>query len=512
VTDSRIKIDTSQPTAPRPRRRLLRWLILIVGLFYLASVLALFPAFMKRKFAPEQVKQPAATTTNDTIRSDPVDDSTLQWVSPTSGEPISLDFVPSGTQALLNLRPAQLLAHSEGEKVLAAIGPWGAQAIVTIERWTGLRLSEIDLLLVALYRNDDTWQCTLRITLVEPWTQSKLKQLVEGNSQTGRIVFTPTTGEGKVVVSCPASVSEELLENGDQPAVLTRDLARLLPSTDSDRTATLLMRAKFLDGAGGELLLDGGERLRTAFREIVPPDAAAIIVSLDWRDHFFSELVATTIQNSPVHRFNSSLHDSLDHAGAGMTGYFREHPPQDYDAALTARFPAMLDALAAYTRTTEADGIALARCYLPVQAGHNLLLTSRLRLSVPEAPNIEPTIRTLAEKLAASTTLSFSKETLENSLKTLSEQLEIEVLIVGRELQLEGITKNQTLAVDLRDRPAAEILVELLRRANPDKEATSAADPRQKLVYVIQDGRIVVTTRSAAVRDGLELPKVFGEP
>jgi hypothetical protein len=54
--------------------------------------------------------------------------------------------------------------------------------------------------------------------------------------------------------------------------------------------------------------------------------------------------------------------------------------------------------------------------------------------------------------------------------------------------------------------------VELLRRANPDKEATGPADPRQKLVYVIQEGRIVVTTRSAAVRDGLELPKVFGEP
>jgi hypothetical protein len=267
-----------------------------------------------------------------------------------------------------------------------------------------------------------------------------------------------------------------------------------------------------LDGAGGELLLDGGERLRTAFREIVPRDAAAVAVSLDWRDHFYGELVATTVQNSPAHRFNASLHGRLDHAGTGMTRFLREHPPQNYDAALAARFPAMLDALAAHTRTSEADGIAIARCYLPVQAGHNLLLAGRLRLSAPEAPNIEPTILTLAEKLAASTTLSFSKETLENALKTLAEQAKIDISIAGRELQLEGITKNQTLAVDLRDRPAAEILVELLRRANPDKEATGPADPRQKLVYVIQAGRIVVTTRSAAARDGLELPKVFGEP
>jgi hypothetical protein len=511
VNDARIKIDTSQPAAPQPRRRLLRWLILVVGLFYLASVLALFPAFLKRKFAPEQVERPVVPSA-EVVGTTPLDETTLQWVSPTSGEPISLEFVPAGTQTLLHLRPAQLLAHPEGEKVLAALGPWGAQSIVTVERWSGLKLDDIDALLVALQRADDSWQCTLRITLVEPWTQSKLKQLAEERSQTGRVVFSPTTGEGKVVVSCPASVAEELLENGDQPAALTRDLTRLLPLTDSDRTAALLMPAKFMDGAGGELLLDGGERLRTAFREIVPRDAAAVAVSLDWREHFFCELVATTVQNSPAHRFNASLHRSLDHAGTGMTSFLREHPPQDYDAALAARFPAMLDALAAHTRTSESDGIVIARAYLPIQAGHNLLLAGRLRLSVPEAPTSEPGPLTLAEKLAASTTFSFSKETLENALKTLSEQLEIEVLIAGRELQLEGITKNQTLAVDLRDRPAVEILVELLRRANPDKEATGPADPRQKLVYVIQEGRIVVTTRSAAVRDGLELPKVFGEP
>jgi hypothetical protein len=512
VNDARIKIDTVQPPAPRPRRRLLRWLILIVGLFYLASVLALFPAFLKRKFAPEAVEKPPTKSSQEMNVDPPVDEATLQWASPTSGPPISLEFVPAGTQALLHLRPAQLLAHPEGEKALAALGPWGAQAIVTIECWTGLKLSEIDALLVALHRGDDAWQCTLQITLIKPWTQSKLKQQAEGNSQTGRVVFSPTPGDGKVVVSCPASVAEELLQNGDQPAALTRDLARLLPFTDSDRTATLLMPAKFMDGAGGELLLDGGERLRTTFREIVPRDAATVAMSLDWRDHFFGELVATTVQNSPAHRFNASLHGRLDYAGTGMTRFLREHPPQDYDAALAARFPAMLDALATHTRTSEVDGIAIARCYLPVQAGHNLLLTGRLRLSTTEAPTTEPGFLTLAQKLATPTTLAFSKETLENALKTLSQQLEIEVLIAGRELQLEGITKNQTLAVDLRDRPAAEILVELLRRANPDKEATGPADPRQKLVYVIQDGRIVVTTRAAAARDGLELPKVFGEP
>ena len=48
------------------------------------------------------------------------------------------------------------------------------------------------------------------------------------------------------------------------------------------------------------------------------------------------------------------------------------------------------------------------------------------------------------------------------------------------------MTQNQTLALELRDKPAGEILVEILRRANPDRTATGPADPRQKLVYVVE--------------------------
>jgi hypothetical protein len=495
----------------KPRRQLLHWLILVVGLFCLASVLALFPAFVKREFAPEQTEQPV-TASEVENKSDALgDESILQWISPTSGQPISLEFVPSGTQALLHLKLAELFSHSEAEKILAALGPWGVQATETVEKWTGLKLIDIDSLLVALHRENDNWQYTLRITLVKPWTQSKLKQF-EGSSQTGRVVFSPATGGGKVIVSCPDSVAEELLQNGNEPVVLTRDLTRLLHFTDSDRSVTLLMPAKFLDGTGGELLLDGGERLRTAFHAIVPDSAAGVLVSLDWREYFFAELIATTVQNSPAHRFNSELRRRLNNAGPQMSVSLSDHPPANYDAALAARFPAMLDALADYTRTSETDGIAIARCYLPIHAGHNLLLSGGLRLSATEASATGLVSRTLADKLAMPTTLVFSKETLENALKTLSEQLEIEIQIAGRELQLEGITKNQTLAVELRNQPVAEILVELLLRANPDREAAGPADPRQKLVYVIQDGRIVVTTRSAAARDGLELPKEFGGP
>ena len=84
-------------------------------------------------------------------------------------------------------------------------------------------------------------------------------------------------------------------------------------------------------------------------------------------------------------------------------------------------------------------------------------------------------------------------------------------------LAAEGITQNQTLELELRDAPAADVLVAILRQANPDRAAENAADPRQKLVYVVEGagdgpGRIIVTTRAAAAAGSRPLPAVFVGP
>jgi hypothetical protein len=81
-------------------------------------------------------------------------------------------------------------------------------------------------------------------------------------------------------------------------------------------------------------------------------------------------------------------------------------------------------------------------------------------------------------------------------------------------LQADGITKNQQFGIDVENKPAEEILIEVLRLANPDKTAISASDEKQKLVYVMERGKdggeqIVVTTRAAAMARGDELPAAF---
>jgi hypothetical protein len=111
--------------------------------------------------------------------------------------------------------------------------------------------------------------------------------------------------------------------------------------------------------------------------------------------------------------------------------------------------------------------------------------------------------------------LRFARDTLEAALEQLGKDLGVAIEIQGPDLQAEGITKNQSFGIDLADRPAEEILVEILRLANPDKTATSAKDAKQKLVYVVDQAepggaeKVIVTTRAAAAARGEQLPEAF---
>jgi hypothetical protein len=93
-----------------------------------------------------------------------------------------------------------------------------------------------------------------------------------------------------------------------------------------------------------------------------------------------------------------------------------------------------------------------------------------------------------------------------------------EIRLEGRDLQLDGITRNQQIRnLQLIDLTVGEILTAIVMRANP-VPANSPDDPAQKLVWVVDPAaarpqlRILITTRSAAERQRLALPDAFRRP
>ena len=470
-----------------------------------------------------------------------VDDSAgqLLWSPPTNGPPISLAYIPAGAQCLIHLRPAAIANHPEGERALAALGPWGKGVVDQLQTITGGDVTAIASLLVAFTVNDaNQLEATLRVEFATPIDETALakrfpvakqadQEEVQARTLDGRTYFLVTEPTPALIIA-PTALTAELVESAGEAPPLVRDVEALVEHTDAERDATFIVAPKFLQASGNELLAADAAPLHDALRWLLGDESTAIALSVDWGDDFFAELRATPALNVPARRLATKLRERINHMPAEVEELVLTDSWHPYGRKIIARLPGMLRTLARYTRAGDEDRQAIVRAYLPAIAGHNLLMAGELLLTQPHGDDnggeVTNTVEspaapaTVAGRLAAKTSLSFTKESLEQAVALLGEDIGVEIVIAGGDLQLDGITKNQSLGLDLRDRQAGEILVEILLRANPDRQATGPADPRQKLVYDVEPTttgaaeRIIVTTRTAAEKRGDRLPEPFRLP
>ncbi len=258
--------------------------------------------------------------------------------------------------------------------------------------------------------------------------------------------------------------------------------------------------------------------LRRPLEWFLGNNVGAAALSMNWDENFFIELVALPTLDSSPERMSDELAARVDELPDLVENYVLGLDSSPYSRRVVARLPEMVRRLAAYTRHGYDKDAAVLRCYLPAAAGHNLLMGAELALAEGQGRG-EPADVARSLKRARRhrslrgfrrmTSLRFAREELEAALDMLAQDVGVTITIRGRDLQLEGITRNQLFGINMTDRSAEEILVEILRRANPDKLATGPADPRQKLVYVVGPEAIFITTRAAAAERGEKLPAVF---
>ena len=108
-------------------------------------------------------------------------------MSPTDGPPLDLAYLPPGVEIVLALRPAELMAHPEGKKVVAALGPLGESAIDAVQQSAGMKFRDMERLLVGWQvTRDGEWVPTMVVRLespIEPRGESFLPEADEGTWQ-----------------------------------------------------------------------------------------------------------------------------------------------------------------------------------------------------------------------------------------------------------------------------------------------------------------------------------------
>ncbi len=465
------------------------------------------------------------------------DDSPPLWASPTDGRPLNLGYLAPGAQLIAVLRPAALLEHPEAEKIRAALGPAGQQGIESIEQAAIARLKSMDQLIIGgQVTSAGNWLVTYVVRTKKTITREALvARLTDATekSEDGhtywlaneRAYYLPSTGDGKTLVIAPTDAIADIIDLAGNPPPLRRDIERLLDHTDADRQVTIIVAPNSLFSEGQSLFTGELERLRGPLFWFLGDELSGAALSMNWGDDFFLELIATPKLETTPEKASRIFVKRCSEIPGKLQQYVSSLNAQPYGREIVSRFPAMMRKLAAFTRSGFETDHAVLRCFLPVTAGHNLLMGAELTLAEPPGsgaqvasasgtPAAATNAASLAERMAKVTSLRFAKDTLEAALEQLSQDVGVPIVIRGPDLQAEGITKNQSFGIDVSNKPAEEILVQILRLANPDKAATGPDDSRQKLVYIVEKTadkteQIVVTTRTKAKDRHNELPPAF---
>jgi hypothetical protein len=184
------------------------------------------------------------------------------------------------------------------------------------------------------------------------------------------------------------------------------------------------------------------------------------------------------------------------------------------------------------TRFGISDGATVANTYLPPQAVPQVTLAALLAMNTPpgSATSVAAATQatqplTVQEMLERKMSVSFDQESLEDAIAAIVGAFQLslppgstmpEVRIMGGDLQLMGITRNQAVRNFSKSKlPLRQVLTDLVVGANQDKSATGPKDPKQALIWVVADDpmnrgqtAILVTTRQAA-ENKYDLPVEF---
>ena len=199
------------------------------------------------------------------------------WASPTVGQAARSGVSAPGADVIVALRPADLLRHPEGERLLdprtsGELGTWIGERLPAL---VGAPLEGVDQVLigfspVAVGPPQMSLVAELKTAPVEAelltaWGNPQAKES-EGKKyfQQGETAYyIPAAGAGRKIVIAPATLMvEEILPAGADPPALRREMEILLRASDEDRLVTLLAAPSLLMTGGAEWFPGSAARAR----------------------------------------------------------------------------------------------------------------------------------------------------------------------------------------------------------------------------------------------------------
>ncbi len=478
------------------------------------------------------------------------DDGKALWASPTNGQPVELRCVPPEGQVFIIVRPAAMLASEEGARVLSALGPTLAGERVAWEKASGCKLEEIEQLHITLHNNESQFpRVSYVIKTVQPLSKLELlarwgdpEVVKEGdeafyNGANWAFYIPKSTEDDRRFAMGAARDIKEVAAAGGSPPVVFREIERLRRATDADRHFTLLFYPQFLfNDDGGPLFAGDRAKVRQPLAWLLGDHIQAACVSTHFADEFYFEARMRSSLDKEPYALAEELRDRLNKIPGSLEDYFVSLNAPQYWKKLSNRYPLMIRDLHNQMRIGVENDMAMINSVLPLVAAHNLILGGELLVSTSPGQSIAVASaapaasgpKTVADALQLKTSYSFDQQSLEFAMRDLADDVkgnlknapfEFAIKIIGDDLKLDGITRNQSIRDFKQDNQSvADILTALVRKANPVTTVKDPSEKDQKLVWLIgpdpdSPGKqiVLITTRNAAGTKKYTLPPHFVE-
>ena len=490
------------------------------------------------------------------------DDRESLWESPTLGAPIDLSGLPSAPKMIFIFRPAEIVGADEGVRLIQSLGPGFRSLLETWLSQSGLEISEVEQLIVSLHTTADfKYQPFFHVITTKPVDIDRLllawqSPIATDDGAGSRYYVSEATNQGYYLFadelaaesgSAPDSISR--FSYG--PKILTADVAShsgasllagplktMADWTDRDRHINVLfLRTALINDEGQQLM---GDRLQAFNRELailIPDSVTGGLISLHLEAGTFFEMMLTRNLDLKADELTDQFEQLMRSQRERLIQFVMAIPPSPYWDKVRVKYGSMLTDFFRNLRWGVEHEEVIVNGWLPPMAAHNLLAATELVISFSSGSTgtIAPTQistgpRTIAELLDVKRNLNIANPP---DLNLLMADIETEInedfpglpfkfriRLMGADLQLDGITKNQRpSALNIQQQTLAEILTQIMTAANPSKDITGPADPACKLVWVVADDpespgeqAVLITTRDAATKKSYELPPAFRQP
>lgn len=441
-------------------------------------------------------------------------------LSPTSGEPIPIQYMPFTPHLICHLRPAELWAadslHKEFIATCGHLGEWLGGSITEITRFEPQEIEELTFAINFGPRTTAP-QVAAVVRLVSEQRPSDLQlnrfkgqvrpDLSTTIYESDQYSFMPINN--KTFVVAPVTMSDSLAASkqyGELPMV---DLEKLLKHTDRSRQLTLAFDLVNIDTHReyifGDQMQDFADRFVLWFGNEIK--TVSFSLHLRQQEFFVETLLAPSAGNSAV-TVQRTMQGRLQQLPENLMTAARKMKPAVVGyREMIGRFPAMMRATVLGTTTSVDSGLTRLVSYLPSKAAANLAAASLFtwnQSAVTDftqvatiATNQTALAETVAGRLQMPVIVDFRRMPLQEAFAYIADEMKTEIVINGDALKLSGMTQNMPQTLDLGEVPALKAIDAIV--SNPDYKG--------QLVVVVdeQQKRITVTTQPVATEAGLSI-------